>query len=36
MLELSGVLVFALNVVLTFLLGRPIFAPANPPQHAAA
>jgi hypothetical protein len=36
MLELSGVLVFALNVVLTFLLGRPIFAPANPAQHAAA
>jgi len=35
-LELSGVLVFALNVVLTFLLGRPIFAAnATTPGTAA-
>ena len=27
MLELSGVLVFAVNIVLTFLLGRSAFAP---------
>ncbi len=35
MLELSAVLVFAANLVLTFALGRPALATANPHQSAA-
>ncbi len=35
-LELSGVLVFAANVALTFLLGKPAFAAANRRQAVAA
>ncbi len=35
MLELSAVLVFAANLVLTFALGRPALATANPHQTAA-
>jgi hypothetical protein len=29
MLELGGVLLFALNLMFTFFLGRPAFAPEN-------
>ncbi|HUX27818.1 MAG TPA: hypothetical protein VMV39_03485 [Terracidiphilus sp.] len=35
MFELSGVLVFAVNVALTFLLGRPIFAANHTAEDAA-
>jgi hypothetical protein len=35
MLELSAVLVFAANLVLTFALGRPALAATNSPQGAA-
>jgi uncharacterized protein involved in response to NO len=35
MLELAGVLVFAANLVLTFALGRPVFAAKDTHQHAA-
>jgi len=35
MLELSAVLVFAANLVLTFALGRPALADTNSHQHAA-
>jgi hypothetical protein len=35
MLELSAVLAFAANLVLTFALGRPALATANSHQHAA-
>jgi uncharacterized protein involved in response to NO len=35
MLELSAVLVFAANLVLTFALGHPALAPAKPHQSAA-
>ena len=33
MLELSGVLVFAVNIVLTFLLGRSAFAIKSGGEH---
>jgi uncharacterized protein involved in response to NO len=35
MFELSAVLAFAANLVLTFALGRPALAKINPQQHAA-
>jgi hypothetical protein len=34
--EVSGVLVFAANLALTFLLGRPTFATSEPRNHVAA
>jgi hypothetical protein len=36
MLELSGVLIFAANLALTFLIGRSAFAVNNPSQRAVA
>ncbi len=36
MLELGGVLVFAVNIALTFLLGSPIFAADHSAEHTAA
>jgi hypothetical protein len=36
MLELAGVLVFAINLALTFLLGRSIVAANSPGEYAAA
>jgi hypothetical protein len=36
MLELSGVLIFAANMALTFLIGRSAFAVNNPSQQAVA
>ena len=36
MLELSGVLVFAVNIVLTFLLGRSAFALKSTSEHSLA
>jgi len=35
-LELSGVLVFAINIALTFLLGRSAFAGKRPPERSLA
>jgi hypothetical protein len=35
MLELSGLLLFALNLILTFLLGRTSFAKDIPDRRAA-
>ncbi|MGO9777781.1 MAG: hypothetical protein ACLQGT_09515 [Terracidiphilus sp.] len=36
MLELSGVLLFAINLAFTFLLGRSAFAMGSPGKHVAA
>jgi hypothetical protein len=36
MLELSGVLVFAVNIALTFALGRSAFAIKSASEHSLA